>query len=120
MGLQDWMKRMQGWRDPRSSPAPTPAAVYGDADAAGVFRAPWFLDATTGRSAERGVVKRWHLDAGRSMVSGQRVVDIETEIGVIPVRTRMNGHLAEVLAPVGATVVPGQGLWRYAVSRQAF
>jgi hypothetical protein len=32
----------------------------------------------------------------------------------------MNGNLAEIIAEVGAEVVPGQPLWRYAVSKQAW
>jgi multidrug efflux pump subunit AcrA (membrane-fusion protein) len=40
------------------------------------------------------------------------------EIGLVPVRTRINGNLAEKFVEVGDEVTPGQALWRYVVSRQ--
>jgi hypothetical protein len=97
-----------------------PGPMFGEADSSGVFHAPLFADIASGRTAARGRVRSWYLIAGRSMVAGQRVLDIETEIGIIPVRTRSNGHLAEILAEQGAEVVPGQALWRYSVSAQAW
>lgn len=122
MGLLDFIKKAKSLQNPILTGGTTaaPTEIYGDADASGIFHAPIFFDPQSGRSATTGTVKAWHVPAGRSIVSGQRVLDIQTEIGLIPVRTRMNGHLAEVLAPVGTVVSPGQPLWRYAISKQAF
>jgi len=124
--LPAWLQRLLPNPAPRGNPMLTSAAasphsaLFGEADAAGIFYAPLFTDHSTGRSAERGIVKNWRLVPGRSMVAGQRIVDIETEIGLIPVRTRSNGHLAEILAPEGAEIVPGQPLWRYGIAKQAW
>lgn len=121
MSWRDWFKKARG-ENPilTAGVRPLPVEVFGDVDAEGVFHAPHFFDHATNRSAATGTLKAWHVPAGRSIVSGQRVCDIETEIGVIPVRTRSNGNLAEILAPVGAEVSPGKPLWRVVVSRQAF
>ncbi len=103
------------------SAAATPSQpLFGESDAGGIFYAPMFADHQTGRSAERGVVQGWRVEPGRSMVAGQLVVSILTDIGLIPVRTRANGHMAEILAAEGTEVVPGQPLWRYSVAKQAW
>ena len=103
-------------------PGPPPPAedvdLFGQVDQRGVFYAPSFYDPTSGKQAERGTVKKWHHEIGRSMVSGQRILDVDTAIGVLSVRTRINGNLAEMFVQPGDEVVPGQALWRYVVSRQ--
>lgn len=112
-----------GFRDLFLKPPgpPPPAAdteLFGQVDDRGVFYAPLLVDPTTRKQASRGTVKKWHHQIGRSMVSGQRILEVDTDIGPLPIRTRMNGNLAEIFVPVGAEVVPGQALWRYVVSRQ--
>jgi hypothetical protein len=104
------------------SPGPPPPAadtdLFGQVDHRGIFYAPHFHDPTSGKTADKGKVKKWHHEIGRSMVSGQRILDVDTDIGLIPVRTRINGNLAETFVQPGDNVVSGQALWRYVVSRQ--
>ena len=103
-------------------PGPPPPAsdteLFGQVDHRGIYYAPLLIDPTTKKQAAKGTVKKWHHAIGRSMVSGQRILDVDTDIGPLPIRTRMNGNLAEVFVQVGAEVVPGQALWRYVISRQ--
>lgn len=103
-------------------PGPPPPAedveLFGQVDDKGIFYAPLLVDPTSRKEAPKGTVKKWHHPIGRSMVSGQRILDVDTEIGIIPIRTRINGNLAEIFVQAGEEVVPGQALWRYAVSRQ--
>ncbi|QYU69316.1 hypothetical protein J4558_04005 [Leptolyngbya sp. 15MV] len=97
-----------------------PTELFGEVDQAGVFHCPRFIDPISGQSAESGQVRVWHLPPGRSMVSGQRICDVETSIGVVPIRTRVNAYLIEILTPVGASVTPGQPMWRCTTARQVF
>ena len=113
MGLLDKLFKRPG--------PPPPAAdtdLFGQVDHRGIFYAPHFHDPTSGKHTDKGIVKKWHHEIGRSMVSGQRILDVDTDIGVLPVRTRINGNLAEMFVKPGDAVIPGQALWRYVVSRQ--
>ncbi len=112
-----------GFRDlflkpPATPPPASDTDLFGHVDEHGVFYAPLLVDPTTKKQAAKGTVRKWHHQIGRSMVSGQRILEVDTEIGIVPIRTRMNGNLAEIFIPVGSEVVPGQALWRYVVSRQ--
>ncbi len=113
MGLLDRI-----FKQPGPPPPASDVELYGQVDDRGIFYAPLLIDPTTKKQAAKGTVKKWHHQIGRSMVSGQRILDVDTEIGVLPVRTRINGNLAEIFVPVGSEVVPGQALWRYVVARQ--
>ncbi|MDX2118260.1 MAG: lipoyl domain-containing protein [Planctomycetota bacterium] len=86
-------------------------------DSDGIFAAPELWDPISRRTAPRGKVLAWHVELGRSMVAGQKILDVQTEIGVIPIRTKTNGYLVEILAPVGKDIAPGMPLWRSAVSK---
>lgn len=114
MGLFDKLFKKQG--------PPPPAEdieLFGQVDHRGIFYCPHFVEPSTGKTADKGRVTKWFHEIGRSMVSGQRILEVETAtIGVVPVRTRINGNLAEMFVQVGEEVVPGQALWRYVVSRQ--
>lgn len=112
-----------GFRDlflksPATPPPGSDSDPFGHVDDRGIDFAPLLIDPTTKKQAAKGIVKKWHHQIGRSMVSGQRILDVDTEIGVLLIRTRINGNLAEIFVPVGSEVVPGQALWRYIVSRR--
>ena len=113
MSLLDKLFKKQG------PPAPAEdVELFGQVDHRGIFYAPHFHDPTSGKTTDKGKVKAWHHEIGRSMVSGQRILDVDTDIGVLPIRTRINGNLAEKYVQPGDDIVPGQPLWRYVVSRQ--
>lgn len=114
MGLFDKL-----FKRPGPPPPVADVELFGQVDARGVFYCPQFVDHASGKTADRGKVVKWHHEIGRSMISGQRILDVQTaEIGLVPVRTRINGNLAEKFVEVGDEVTPGQALWRYVVSRQ--
>jgi hypothetical protein len=106
------------FKQPGPPPPASDVELFGQVDERGIFYAPHLMDPTTKRQAARGTVKKWHHEIGRSMVSGQRILEVDTEIGPIPIRTRINGNLAEIFVQPGEEVVPGKALWRYVVSRQ--
>ncbi len=107
------------FKRPGPPPPAADADLFGQVDHRGIFYCPHFIEPASGKTADQGKVKRWHHEIGRSMVSGQRILDVDTsEIGLVPVRTRINGHLAEKFVQPGDEVVPGQALWRYVVSKQ--
>ena len=113
MGLLDRL-----FQRPGPPPPVSDAALFGQVDGRGIFYAPHLVHPTTKQQAAKGIVKKWHHEVGRSMVSGQRILEVDTEIGLLPVRTRINGNMAEVFVQPGQEIVPGQALWRYVVSRQ--
>ena len=86
-------------------------------DADGVFACPELWDPMTRRSASKGKIIAWHCELGRSTVAGQKILDVQTDIGVIPIRTKSNGYVIEILAKVGSEIAPGTPLWRSAVSK---
>lgn len=62
----------------------------------------------TRRAAAKGKIIAWHCELGRSTVAGQKILDVQTDIGIIPIRTKANGYVIEILARVGSGITPAR------------
>jgi hypothetical protein len=82
-----------------------------------LFLCPLFFDRATAKSTTRGVVTGLHAETRRSIVAGQRILEVRTEIGLLPVRTKTNAFLIEYLVALGDEIEEGKPLWRVLVSK---
>lgn len=102
---------------PRKTGPSAVAPELPDPDAIGLVPCPLFLDRASGKSATGGTVVAMHAVPGRSYVAGQRMLDVQTPIGVLPVRAKTNGFLVGFVVQPGAEVIEGKPLWRTRVSK---
>ncbi len=63
-------------------------------------------------SVSEATVLEWHKQAGETVAAGDILVDLETDKIVLEVPAPMDGIVAEILQPAGATVASGQPLAR--------
>ncbi|MCX4743989.1 2-oxo acid dehydrogenase subunit E2 [Kitasatospora sp. NBC_01287] len=71
------------------------------------------------RAGDDAEVTRWHRAPGERVEAGEPLADLETDKVVLEVVAPAAGVLAEILAPVGATVAPGDVLAVVATREEA-
>ena len=67
-----------------------------------------FLTPVMGESVAEGAIGTWTKKAGDAVRKDEVLVEIETDKVAVEVSSPADGVLAEILAPNGATVTPGQ------------
>lgn len=131
MGWREWIRQVAmdgptalagtraGGGTTRSAPARGRPVVVTPVvrDEGELFLCPLFFDRATGKSTTRGVVTGLHGEIGRSVVAGQRLLEVQTDMGMLPVRTKTNAFLIEYLVALGDEVEEGKPLWRVLVSK---
>jgi 2-oxoglutarate dehydrogenase E2 component (dihydrolipoamide succinyltransferase) len=117
----------KGKAAPAAAPAKAAAAPAAAAPAAkaapAAAPAAGAIDVTVpvmGESVSEGTISSWTKKAGDAVKKDEVLVEIETDKVAVEVSAPADGVLAEILAPNGATVTPGQVVARIgAASGQA-
>ncbi len=100
----------------KGQPAPQPSAPVTDTSApsqgGGSLGGVDVTTPTMGESVSEGTISTWSKKAGDKVARDEVLVEIETDKVAVEVSSPADGVLAEILAPDGATVKPGQVIAR--------
>ncbi len=96
-------------RETAAAEAPAPAAAA-DAARAPLAELTDIIMPHGDLTVSEGSVKAWLKRVGEAVRAGEPLAEIETEKSVVEIESPATGVLAEILAPVGATVAHGQRL----------